>query len=217
MNTLNEKEFDSLRISMVEEQIAARGIISERVLDAMRRIPRHLFVPEHLRGQAYSDRPLPIGSGQTISQPYIAAFMTEALDINISDRILEIGTGSGYQAALLAELAAEVYTVEIIDELAEKSSCLIAELNYSTVLTRSGDGHIGWPEAAPFNSIIVTCAPEKIPPVLTEQLADGGRLIIPLGPEHSVQILEILEKRNGKLRCLKSLPVRFVPMTASAS
>jgi protein-L-isoaspartate(D-aspartate) O-methyltransferase len=168
---------------MVIEQIAGfgRGITNARVIAAMSKVPRHLLVPEGVRGQAYEDRPLPIGFGQTISQPYIVAFMTERLEVKPTDRVLEIGTGSGYQAAVLAELAAEVYTIEIVQPLAERAAADLKSLGYTNVFVRAGDGYKGWPEAAPFDAIIVTCAPEKVPQPLIGQLKEGGRMIIPLG------------------------------------
>jgi protein-L-isoaspartate(D-aspartate) O-methyltransferase len=171
------------------------------------------WCPPGLRAEAYRDRPLPIGYGQTISQPYIVAFMTEQLRPRPDDRVLEIGTGSGYQAAVLAELVKEVYTVEIVEELAARASRDLARLGRTNVFTRSGDGYRGWPERAPFDAIIVTCAPESIPKPLTEQLKEGGRMIIPVGPVGGVQELYLLEKRGGVVAKKGVLPVRFVPMT----
>ena len=166
---------------MVRDQIEARGIRDARVLEAMRQVPRHLFVPETLRSQAYEDYPLPIGHDQTISQPYIVAYMSETLAVGPGRRVLEIGTGSGYQAAVLAEMGVEVYTVEIVEPLARTAARTLASLGYSTVHTRVGDGYGGWPEHAPFDAVIVTAAPDHVPKPLIEQLAVGGRLVIPVG------------------------------------
>ena len=200
---------------MVAEQLAGPGrdIRDGRVLEAMRKVPRHEFVPAEMRAHAYRDRPLPIGQGQTISQPYIVAFMTEQLQTRRTDRVLEIGTGSGYQAAVLAELVAEVYSIEIVEALARRASRDLRRLGYTNVFTRSGDGYLGWPEKAPFDAVIVTCAPERIPQPLVDQLKEGGRMIIPVGPDGGVQELYLLEKREGEVRKRAVLPVRFVPMT----
>ncbi|MCX7712923.1 MAG: protein-L-isoaspartate(D-aspartate) O-methyltransferase [Chthoniobacterales bacterium] len=204
------------RLRMVETQLIppSRNIRDERVLNAMRKVPRHEFVPEKYRSEAYEDHPLPIGHGQTISQPYIVAFMTEKIAPKPTDRILEIGTGSGYQAAILAELAAEVYSIEIIEPLAEFARSNLQRLGYKNVHIRTGDGYLGWPEAAPFDAIIVTCAPNEIPPPLIAQLREGGRMIIPVG--NAFQQLILLEKREGSLHQQAVLPVRFVPMTGKA-
>jgi protein-L-isoaspartate(D-aspartate) O-methyltransferase len=209
-----EGTYAILRKRMVTEQLAAPGrdITNTRVLAVMGKVPRHEFVPEAVRGQAYGDHPLPIGYGQTISQPYIVAFMTEQLAPKPGERILEVGTGSGYQAAVLAELGATVYTIEIVDELARSATANLKRLGYTNVLTRAGDGHKGWPEAAPFDAIIVTCAPEKVPEALKEQLKDGGRMIIPVGAAWD-QNLVLLHKRGKALEQRAVLPVRFVPMT----
>jgi len=204
------------RRKMVSQQLAFRDISNARVLAAMGRVPRHEFVPAMLRGAAYADRPLPIGHDQTISQPYIVAFMTQALDPKPSDRVLEIGTGSGYQAAVLAELVAKVYTIEIVAPLGERARADLARLKYGNVLVKVGDGYEGWPEHAPFDAIIVTCSPTKIPGPLVAQLRDGGRMIIPVGDERSAQELILLEKRGGKVEQRGVLPVRFVPMTGKA-
>jgi len=213
-----EMDFAAARRRMVEEQLKGfgRDITNAHVLRAMATVPRHEFVPEKLRGEAYEDYPLPIGYGQTISQPYIVAFMTQELDPKPHHRVLEIGTGSGYQAAVLAELVKEVYTIEIIEPLAERAKADLARLGYTNVFVRAGDGYKGWPEAAPFDSIIVTCAPEQVPPPLIEQLKEGGRMMIPLGPLHD-QNLYLLEKRGGKIERRAVLPVRFVPMTGKAA
>jgi len=202
---------------MVAEQLASpgRGITNARVLTAMGKVPRHEFVPGRLRSEAYQDWPLPIGHGQTISQPYIVAFMTEQLEPRPNDRVLEIGTGSGYQAAVLAELVAQVYTIEIIDDLAKRAAADLKRLAYTNVQVRAGDGYKGWPEAAPFDAIIVTCAPERVPQPLIEQLKDGGRMIIPVGPAWDQELVR-LRKRGGKLERQTVLPVRFVPMTGQA-
>lgn len=202
---------------MVEEQLMApgRGITNQRVLQAMREVPRHEFVPPDMRSHAYDDSPLPIGHGQTISQPYIVGFMTECLNPQSDDRVLEIGTGSGYQAAVLARLVREVYSIEIVPELAERAKADLERLGYNNIHVRAGDGYRGWPEAAPFDSVIVTCAPEDVPDPLVEQLREGGRMIIPVGGRVQ-QELVLLQKESGKLRRQAVLPVRFVPMTGTA-
>ena len=196
---------------MVKTQIEARGIRDRRVLDAMRKVERHLFVPPDQVANAYGDYPLPIGYGQTISQPYIVAFMTEALDLEPSSKVLEIGTGSGYQAAILAELSDSVFTVEIFPELGQRAKNLLTILGYKNIKVRIGDGYQGWPAHSPYQAIIVTCAPTHVPVSLIEQLDEGGRMIIPVG-EKSNQELIILMKKNGKLKQTTVLPVRFVPM-----
>jgi protein-L-isoaspartate(D-aspartate) O-methyltransferase len=196
---------------MVKMQIEARGITDKKVLDAFLNVERHKFVLPRYIAFAYNDSPLPIEEGQTISQPYIVAFMTEALDLKRDDKVLEIGTGSGYQAAILAELCDSVFTVEIFEKLGLKAKSLFKELGYDNIHCRIGDGYQGWPEHAPFDAIIVTCAPEKIPDPLQNQLAEGGRMIIPVGND-PVQHLVLLTKRKGKIRERNILPVRFVPM-----
>jgi protein-L-isoaspartate(D-aspartate) O-methyltransferase len=206
-----EDRFAAGRNSMVDEQLKARDFRDERVLDVMRRVPRHLFVPPALRGDAYEDSPLPIGHGQTISQPYIVAFMTEALDVQRYHKVLEIGTGSGYQAAVLAELAGSVYTIEIVEPLAATAARTLAELGYKNVHTRAGNGYAGWPEEAPFDRIMVTAAPPEVPPALVEQLKPGGLIAIPVGT--AFQELRIMRRTERGLDVLKTLPVRFVPMT----
>lgn len=198
---------------MVEMQIARRGISHPGVLRAMERVPRHRFVPPEYRSQAYADYPLPIGYGQTISQPYIVALMTQLLDPKPTDRVLEIGTGCGYQAAVLAEIVREVYTVEIIPELAEQATRRLAELGYTNVFTRQGDGYYGWPEHAPYDGIIVTAAAPEVPPPLIEQLAEGGRMVLPLGSSPGYQDLWLLEKRGGKIYRTNYGGVLFVPLT----
>ncbi|HLL74036.1 MAG TPA: protein-L-isoaspartate(D-aspartate) O-methyltransferase [Pyrinomonadaceae bacterium] len=204
-------EYRNERDRMVEEQIRARGIEDSAVLRAMRKVPRHRFVPEELRRHAYSDRPLPIGLEQTISQPAIVAYMTDAADVSKKDKVMEIGTGSGYQAAVLAELAREVYTIEIIPELAERARGVLAELGYKNVFTRTGNGYLGWPEQAPFDAIVVTAAPDEIPQALVDQLAVGGKMVIPVGTGN--QEMVIVEKTSKGVTKKTTIPVRFVPMT----
>ena len=207
-----EQTFEIYRNKMVEEQLKTRNITSEAVLDAMRNVPRHLFVPENIQGYAYDDSPLPIGAGQTISQPYIVAFMTELLEPVPGMKILEIGTGSGYQAAILAYLGCEVYTVELLEELAAGAKKTFTTLGFDNVKAKHGNGYMGWAEEAPFDAIIVTAAPASIPEILIEQLKDGGKMIIPVGEVYSVQSLKIIFKKNGKIIENDLLPVRFVPM-----
>jgi protein-L-isoaspartate(D-aspartate) O-methyltransferase len=208
-----EAEFFAERKQMVEEQLAApgRGIQNRRVLEAMATVPRHEFVPKAVSKYAYWDEPLPIGYGQTISQPFIVAFMTEQLDPKPTDRVLEIGTGSGYQAAVLSRLVAEVYTIEIIEPLAKRAEADLKRLGYNNVRVLAGDGYQGWPDHAPFDAIIVTCAPDQIPQPLVEQLRDGGRMIVPVGPADNQQ-LYLLQKHGTKVEQRATLPVRFVPM-----
>lgn len=210
------EDFSAPRKAMIRNQLAARDITDPRVIEAMGRVPREEFVPEGQRSAAYTDGPLPIGHGQTISQPYIVAFMTQALALEPGDRVLEIGTGSGYQAAILAELVKEVYSIEIVEPLAEGARETLQRLGYKNVHVRAGDGYAGWPDAAPFDAVIVTCAPDHVPQPLSDQLAEGGRLVIPVGPEGGVQELVVMKKENGVLRQSASLPVRFVPMTGEA-
>jgi len=198
---------------MVEQQIEARGIRDPATLVAMRAVPRHRFVPPELSRHAYDDRPLPIGNGQTISQPYIVAFMTEAARIRPGDKVLEIGTGSGYQAAVAAELTDRVYSIEIIPEIAARAAVTLKELGYERVRVRAGDGYKGWPEEAPFDVILITAAPEQIPPPLLEQLREGGRMVIPVGPQRAGQELLLVTKQDGKIQRRTLLPVRFVPFT----
>ena len=207
-------EFAAHRQRMVEQQLKPRGIKDERVLAAMAKVPREEFIPADQRSDAYDDGPLPIGYDQTISQPYIVAFMTEQLRLKSSDRLLEIGSGSGYQAAVLAELVADVYTIEIVEPLANTAQATLQRLGYNNVHLRVGDGYQGWPEEAPFDAIIVTCAPDKVPQPLVDQLKDGGRMIIPVG-ERFAQQLYLLENKNGQLKESAMLPVRFVPMMRS--
>ena len=203
---------EQTREEMVRRQIAGREVRDARVLEAMKAVPRHEFVPAELRGRAYEDGPLSIGYGQTISQPYIVAYMTEQLAPKPTDRVLEIGTGSGYQAAVLARLVAEVFTIEIVEPLAARAKADLARLGFKNVQVRAGDGYRGWPEAAPFDAIIVTCAPERVPEPLVQQLREGGRMVIPVG-DYGDQRLYVLEKRAGKVEQREVLEVRFVPMT----
>ena len=209
-------DFAAQRQRMVTEQLKARGISDERVLNAMNKVPREEFVPPDSRAGSYEDGPLPIGYGQTISQPYIVAFMTEQLRLKPSDRVLEIGTGSGYQAAILAELMSQVYSIEIVEPLAKNAEATLQRLGYENVHVKIGDGYKGWPEAAPFDAIIVTCAPDRVPQPLVDQLKDGGRMVIPVG-DRIAQELYLLEKKNGQLKQSATLPVRFVPMAREAS
>jgi protein-L-isoaspartate(D-aspartate) O-methyltransferase len=203
------------RRDMVEQQLAARGIKDKRVLQAMLDVPRHEFLPPDMRDRAYWDGAQPIGFDQTISQPYIVAFMTEQLKPQPTDVVLEVGTGSGYQAAVLAKLVKHVYTIEIIAGLAERAAKDLKRLGYTNVTVKAGDGYKGWKEHAPFDAIIVTCAPDHVPPPLVEQLREGGRMIIPVGERFS-QELYLLEKKGGKVRQTAVLPVLFVPMTGEA-
>lgn len=200
---------------MVDRHIRDRGIESGAVLRAMRKVPRHEFVHESLRERAYADHPLPIGFGQTISQPAIVAYMTEAADISLKDKVLEIGTGSGYQAAILGELAAEVYTIEIIPELAEQAGRVLSRLGYKNVFVKAGNGYLGWPEHAPFDAIVVTAAPDEVPRALVEQLAVGGKMVIPVGTTFQEMVI-ITKTRKGVVE-RRTIPVRFVPMTGKPS
>jgi len=207
-------EYTALRMRMVETQIVRRGVVDSAVLAAMRTVPRHRFVPEKDRPYSYSDEPLPIGEGQTISQPYIVAYMTEAMELAPTDRVLEIGTGSGYQAAVLAEIVDSVFTIEIVKPLAERAESTLTELGYTNVLVRCGDGYRGWPEHAPFDGIIVTAAPDHVPQPLVDQLAVGGQMVIPVG-SFSQDLLIIRKTKEGVVTDT-TLPVRFVPMTGEA-
>ncbi|HEX4697543.1 MAG TPA: protein-L-isoaspartate(D-aspartate) O-methyltransferase [Candidatus Udaeobacter sp.] len=204
-------DFALQRQRMVQQQLVARGIKDGRVLAAIEKVRREEFIPPESRSDSYEDGPLPIGYGQTISQPYIVAFMTEQLRPNPADRVLEIGTGSGYQAAVLAGLVADVYSIEIIEPLAKAAEATLQRLGCDNVHVKLGDGYKGWPEKAPFDAIIVTCAPDKVPQALIDQLKEGGRMIIPVG-ERFAQELYLLEKKNGQVKQSVTLPVRFVPM-----
>jgi protein-L-isoaspartate(D-aspartate) O-methyltransferase len=210
-STASEDDFKAERLRMVEAQIRARGIKSEAVLAAMSKVPRHRFVPASQIRAAYRDHPLPIGHNQTISQPFIVAYMTEAADISANERALEIGTGSGYQAAILGELAKEVYSIEIIPELAEGASKVLTELGYKNVHVKAGNGYLGWPEHAPFDAIVVTAAPDEIPPALVEQLAVGGKMVIPVGDLYQEMVI-VTKTKDGVVE-KRTIPVRFVPMT----
>jgi protein-L-isoaspartate(D-aspartate) O-methyltransferase len=210
-----EGDLANQRQRMVQEQLMARGIHEESVLAAMGKVPREEFVPSAARDFSYTDQPLPIGYSQTISQPYVVAFMTEQLQLKRDDRVLEVGTGSGYQAAILAELAKEVYSIEIVEPLAKGAEATLQRLGYKNVRVKDGDGYKGWPEFAPFSAIIVTCAPDHVPQPLVDQLKEGGRMIIPVGPQEE-QELYLSEKKNGQLEQRAVLPVRFVPMVGEA-
>ena len=204
------------RQMMVEHDLRGRGIKDKKLLEVMGKVPRHLFVDERLRNRAYEDYPLPIGEGQTISQPYVVALMTEALKLAPTERVLEIGTGSGYQAAVLAELVKEVYTIEIRKALADTSAKRLRDLGYHNVKVKYGDGYYGWEEHAPFDAIIITAAPNHIPPPLIKQLKEGGRLIVPLGSTVYFQVLTLATKKRGDLELLQLGPVAFVPMIGEA-
>jgi protein-L-isoaspartate(D-aspartate) O-methyltransferase len=203
-------DFKALREDMMRTQIERRGIKDKKVLDAMRKVERHKFVPLIYQRFAYDDAPLPIGEEQTISQPYIVGLMTELLQLKGNEKVLEIGTGSGYQAAILAELAKEVYTIEILPELANRAEKLLQDLGYKNIKVKCGDGNFGWKEAAPFDGIIVTCASGDVPQALIAQLADGGRMVIPIGTDY--QELRLLVKTKNKIEQTNIIPVRFVPM-----
>ncbi len=209
-----EKRFEELRRQMVEKQIRARGIKDDRVLKAMFQVKRHEFVAPGLQGEAYDDNPLPIGEGQTISQPYIVALMTELAQVNPDSKVLEVGTGSGYQAAVLSVLAREVYSIEIVDVLGRKAEEKLAALGCKNVHVRIGDGYKGWPEEAPFDAIVVTAAPDHVPQPLIDQLKTGGRLVIPVGDFY--QDLSVITRTKKGLQKENIIPVRFVPMTGEA-
>jgi protein-L-isoaspartate(D-aspartate) O-methyltransferase len=198
---------------MVENQIEARDITDPAVLEAMRTVPRHLFVPADHLNQAYNDHPLPIGYGQTISQPFIVALMTDLVDLQAGERALEIGTGSGYQAAILAQVTDEVYTIEIIPELAERAQQTFDRLGYEQITAKQADGYHGWPEQAPFDAILVTAAPDHVPQPLVNQMADGGRMVIPIGPPGGYQSLWVLERQGAEVLRTNWGGVRFVPLT----
>jgi protein-L-isoaspartate(D-aspartate) O-methyltransferase len=213
---LTAGDYAAQRERMVKDQLEARGITDERVLKAMRSVPRHEFVAEKYRGEAYDDHPLPIGYDQTISQPYVVALMTEQLRPQPNHRVLEVGTGSGYQAAVLSGLVTEVYTIEIVEPLAKSAEATLQRLGCKNVHVKAGDGYKGWPEHAPFDAIIVTCAPDHVPQPLVDQLKEGGRMVIPVGPALA-QELYVLQKSNGQLRQSVLVDVKFVPMTRQKS
>jgi protein-L-isoaspartate(D-aspartate) O-methyltransferase len=210
-----DDETQKSRYRMVENQIQARGVSNQRVLAAMREVPRHKFVPKTQVRYAYDDTPLPIGYGQTISQPYIVAYMTEMLELKENERVLEIGTGSGYQAAVLSELVKEVYSIEIIEPLCAKADSVLSALNYANVHVRCSDGYAGWPEKAPFDAVIITAAPVEIPQPLLDQLGPGGRLIAPVG-KFFQQLVLLTKREKGEYDRKELIPVRFVPMTGQA-
>ncbi len=210
----SEQDWAQAREHMVQRQLRTRDIVDPRVLDAMSRTPRHRFVPQGQRSAAYDDRPLPVGHGQTISQPYIVALMSQLAAVGPGDRVLEIGTGSGYQAAVLAEMGAAVYTIEIVEPLGLGAQQLLRELGYSSIVARIGDGYAGWPEHAPFDAVVITAAPPAVPPPLKEQLAVGGRLVVPVG--RSFQDLTVITRTAQGYKERKVLPVLFVPMTGRA-
>jgi protein-L-isoaspartate(D-aspartate) O-methyltransferase len=210
----NERSFTAMRKEMVDKQIVRRGVRDRDVIQAMMSVPRHQFVPEKKVSMAYDDTPLPIGYGQTISQPYIVAYMTEILNLDEESMVLEIGTGSGYQAAILSSIVKEVYTIEIIPELAESASLRLEKIGYKNVSVKSGDGYYGWPEHMPFDAIIVTAAAGHIPPPLLKQLKKGGRMVIPVGGHFMVQSLVLVEKdKVGGITTRNLMSVRFVPLT----
>ena len=206
------QDFQTERERMVEEQLIPRGISSASVLDAMRSVPRHFFIPENLQNRAYSDAPIPIGCGQTISQPYIVAYMTEQLEPVRGMKVLEIGTGSGYQAAILSYLGCEVYTVELLEEFASSAKKTFDVFGFGNIKTKHGNGYSGWASAAPYDAVIVTAAPEAIPMNLIEQLRDGGKMIVPIGKNYDVQSLRLLTKTGWQIIDKELLLVRFVPM-----
>jgi protein-L-isoaspartate(D-aspartate) O-methyltransferase len=205
------KDHETSRKQMVKHQIVSRGVEDDRVLDAILKVPRHRFVGEEYQSLAYSDQPLPVGGDQTISQPYMVALMTELLRLEGDEKVLEIGTGSGYQTAILAELARVIYTVEIVEMLAQEARERLEDIGYDNIYFKIGDGYFGWEEYAPFDVIIVTCGPDRVPQPLIDQMAEGGRLVIPVGSVY--QTLTILEKTGGELQKTKSISCRFVPMT----
>jgi protein-L-isoaspartate(D-aspartate) O-methyltransferase len=210
-------EREQERKRMVETALLREGITDAATLEAMRNVPRHRFVPEAQRSKAYLNIPLPIGMGQTISQPFIVGYMTQMLHLSPGARVLEIGTGSGYQAAVLAEITPEVYTIEIIRELGRKAHSRLQELGYHTIRTKLGDGYYGWEEHAPFDAVIVTAAAGHLPPPLVKQLKPGGRIVIPLGsPYHTQTLMEVIKTEDGNIQTERKLPVRFVPMTGAA-
>jgi len=214
--TASEDPYKSKKVFMVEHDIKGRGVRDQRVLEVMGRLPRHLFVDGYLRDKAYDDYPLPIGEGQTISQPYVVALMTDTLKLKQTDKVLEIGTGSGYQAAVLAEIVKEVYTIEIRKGLAAKAERRLKDLGYKNIKVKYADGYFGWDIYAPFDAIIITASANHIPPPLIKQLKEGGRLIIPLGSTVYFQTLTLAKKRKGELELEQIAPVAFVPMIGEA-
>jgi protein-L-isoaspartate(D-aspartate) O-methyltransferase len=214
MNDQDKDPYYHQRLQMVQVQLAARDITNTKVLDAMARVPRHRFVPTQYRNESYYDGPLSIGLGQTISQPYIVALMTQLASIDSTSKVLEIGTGSGYQAAVLASLVDHVYTIEIVEPLCHRAESTLTQLGYNNVSVKCGDGYRGWPEAAPFDAVIVTAAPDHVPQPLIDQLIVGGRMVIPVGA-HNQDLLLITKTENGSVS-RATIPVRFVPMTGEA-
>lgn len=209
-----QDKYQQKRQQMVNEQIAPHGITDPLTLSAMRTVERHKMVPASMEKYAYENRPLPIGKGQTISQPFMVAFMTQAIQPKPGMKVLEIGTGSGYQAAVLAEIVDQVYTIETVDELAERAKNKLGEMGYTNIHFKVGDGYFGWEEHAPFDAVVVTAAPESIPPKLVEQLKTGGKMVIPVGASSSSQVLRLVEKqKNGQVKIDNLIPVRFVPFT----
>ncbi len=214
MSTNNDTAYQHLRDYMVRSQIESRGVRDQRVIEAMKKVPRHIFVPDQLRRFAYDDSPISIGHGQTISQPYIVAFMTELLRPKPHHKVLDIGTGSGYQAAVLAEIVGIVHTIEIVPELKAQAETILKRLGYANIISHAGDGYFGWSEDAPFDGILVAAAPEKVPEPLLDQLAEGGRLVIPVGD--TFQFLEVYTREQNQIRRERNIAVRFVPMTGTA-
>ncbi len=214
MSTNNDTAYQHLRDYMVRSQIESRGVRDQRVIEAMKKVPRHIFVPDQLRRFAYDDSPISIGHGQTISQPYIVAFMTELLRPKPYHKVLDIGTGSGYQAAVLAEIVGIVHTIEIVPELKAQAETILKRLGYANIISHAGDGYFGWSEDAPFDGILVAAAPEKVPEPLLDQLAEGGRLVIPVGD--TFQFLEVYTREQNQIRRERNIAVRFVPMTGTA-
>lgn len=211
--TSAQEDYYSLRQAMVKSQLKARDIYDQATLDAMLKVPRHAFVPDHVKPYAYSDGPLSIGEGQTISQPYIVAIMTQALQLKRDSRVLEVGTGSGYQAAVLGEIVDSVFTIEIVRPLGLRARMILEKQGYSNVVVKIGDGYHGWQEKSPFDAIMVTAGAESVPQPLLEQLKDGGRMIIPVGPHEGIRQLVLIEKKGEKFKRSNLMAVRFVPFT----